>query len=134
MNALLERLGVGDPSAPIDWLREGRFAVVVALTALHLYPIVYFNVQAALAGLNAEMEEAARSLGCRGLRLFRKVTLPSILPSVFAAGSIVFIWAFTELGVPLMCDFSRVTSVQIFTASRISAATRSSTRWSWSSW
>jgi len=113
-NALLERLDVGDPSAPIDWLREGRFAVVVALTALHLYPIVYFNVQAALAGLNAEMEEAARSLGCRGLRLFRKVTLPSILPSVFAAGSIVFIWAFTELGVPLMCDFSRVTSVQIF--------------------
>jgi iron(III) transport system permease protein len=114
LNALLERLGLGDPQAPIDWLREGRFAVVVALTALHLYPIVYFNVQAALAGLNAEMEEAARSLGCRGLRLFRKITLPAILPSVFAAGSIVFIWGFTELGVPLMCDFQRVTSVQIF--------------------
>ena len=114
LNALLERLGLGDPNAPIDWLRDGRFAVVVALTALHLYPIVYFNVQAALAGLNVEMEEAARSLGCRGLRLFRRVTLPAILPSVFAAGSIVFIWAFTELGVPLMCDFQRVTSVQIF--------------------
>ena len=112
-NALLERIGLGDPHAPIDWLRDGRFAVVVALTALHLYPIVYFNVQAALAGLNPEMEEAARSLGCRGLRLFRKITLPSILPSVFAAASIVFIWAFTELGVPLMCDFQRVTSVQI---------------------
>src|SRR5206468_6547052 len=77
-------------------------------------PIVYFNVQAALAGLNPEMEEAARGLGCRGLRLFRRITLPSILPSVFAAGSIVFIWAFTELGVPLMCDYQRVTSVQIF--------------------
>jgi iron(III) transport system permease protein len=114
LNALLERLGLGDPNAPIDWLRDGRFAVVVALTALHLYPIVYFNVQAALAGLNVEMEEAARSLGCRGVRLFRRVTLPAILPSVFAAGSIVFIWAFTELGVPLMCDFQRVTSVQIF--------------------
>ncbi len=113
-NALLERIGIGDPNAPIDWLRDGRFAVVVALTALHLYPIVFFNVQAALAGLNPEMEEAARSLGCRGLRLFRKITLPSILPSVFAATSIVFIWAFTELGVPLMCDYQRVTSVQIF--------------------
>ena len=113
-NALLERIGIGDPHAPIDWLRDGRFAVVVALTALHLYPIVYFNVQAALAGLNPEMEEAARSLGCRGLRLFRKITLPSILPSVFAATSIVFIWAFTELGVPLLCDFQRVTSVQIY--------------------
>jgi iron(III) transport system permease protein len=104
LNALLERIGLGNPHAPIDWLRDGRFAVVVALTALHLYPIVYFNVQAALAGLNPEMEEAARSLGCRGLRLFRKVTLPSIL-----------IWGFTELGVPLLCDFQRVTSVQIYT-------------------
>jgi iron(III) transport system permease protein len=114
LNALLARLGLSDPRAPIDWLRDGRFAVVVALTALHLYPIVYFNVQAALAGFNVEMEEAARGLGCRGLRLFRRITLPAILPSVFAAVSIVFIWAFTELGVPLMCDFQRVTSVQIF--------------------
>ena len=60
------------------------------------------------------MEEAARGLGCRGLRLFRRITLPAIFPSVFAAVSIVFIWAFTELGVPLMCDYQRVTSVQIF--------------------
>jgi iron(III) transport system permease protein len=114
LNALLDRLGLIDAHAPIDWLHQGRFAVVVALTAMHLYPIVYFNVQAALAGLNHEMEEAARSLGSRGLRLFARITLPSILPSVFAAASIVFIWAFTELGVPLMCDFQRVTSVQIF--------------------
>ena len=62
--------------------------MVVGLTALHLYPIVYFNVSAALGSLNVEMEEAARGLGCRGLRLFWRVTLPSILPSVFAATSI----------------------------------------------
>jgi iron(III) transport system permease protein len=35
-------------------------------------------------------------------------------PSLFAAASIVFIWGLTELGVPLMCDYTRVTSVQIF--------------------
>ncbi|HEV3032739.1 MAG TPA: iron ABC transporter permease [Polyangia bacterium] len=113
-NALLGHLGVIDPHHPIDWLRQGRFATVVALTALHLYPIVYFNVQAALAGLNVELEEAAASLGCRGLRRFRKITLPLVGPSLFAATSIVFIWGLTELGVPLMCDYTRVTSVQIF--------------------
>jgi iron(III) transport system permease protein len=112
LNALLARLGVVDH--PIDWLRQGRFATVVALTALHLYPIVYFNVQAALEGLNVELEEAAASLGCRGLRRFRKITLPLLGPSLFAATSIVFIWGLTELGVPLMCDYTRVTSVQIF--------------------
>ncbi|HSJ01533.1 MAG TPA: ABC transporter permease subunit, partial [Verrucomicrobium sp.] len=37
-----------------------------------------------------------------------------IMPGVFAGGTIVFIWAFTELGVPLVFDYTRVTSVQIF--------------------
>jgi len=114
VNALLARLGLMAADHPIDWLRTGRFPIVVGLTALHLYPIVYFNVSAALGSLNVEMEEAARGLGCRGWRLLWRVTLPSILPSVFAATSLVFIWAFTELGVPLMCDYNRVTSVQIF--------------------
>ncbi|HEY8924995.1 MAG TPA: iron ABC transporter permease [Polyangia bacterium] len=114
VNALLTHLGLMAADHPIDWLRAGRFPVVVGLTALHLYPIVYFNVSAALGGLNVEMEEAARGLGCRGWRLLWRVTLPSIHPSVFAATSLVFIWAFTELGVPLMCDYNRVTSVQIF--------------------
>jgi iron(III) transport system permease protein len=113
-NALLAHMGLVDPARPIDWLRQGRFAAVVALTALHLYPIVYFNVSAALTGVNVEMEEAAASLGCHGVRRFWKITLPTIGPSVFAATSIVFIWGLTELGVPLMCDYTRVTSVQIF--------------------
>jgi iron(III) transport system permease protein len=37
-----------------------------------------------------------------------------MMPGLFAGGAIVFIWAFTELGVPLMFDFNRVTPVQIF--------------------
>jgi iron(III) transport system permease protein len=113
-NALFEHLGLMDARHPVDWLRDGRFVAVVALTALHLYPVVYFNVSAALASVNVEMEEAARGLGCHGLRLFRKITLPAIRSSVFAATSIVFIWSLTELGVPLICDLTRVTSVQIF--------------------
>jgi iron(III) transport system permease protein len=112
LNALLAHLGL--IHQPVDWLRNGRFAAVVGLTALHLYPIVYFNVQAALGGLNVELDEAAASLGCHGWRRFRKITLPLLGPSLFAATSIVFIWGLTELGVPLMCDYTRVTSVQIF--------------------
>ena len=114
LNALLLKGHLIDPGHPVDWLRRGRLIAVVALTALHLYPIVYFNVSAALGGLNAEMEEAAASLGCRGLRAFWKITLPLISPSVFGACSIVFIGGLTELGVPLVCDFTRITSVQIF--------------------
>src|SRR5439155_6998078 len=46
-------------------------------------------------------------------RLFR-ITLPLIRPGVFAGATIVFIWSLTELGTPLMFDYSVVTPVQIF--------------------
>ena len=64
------------------------------------------------------MEEAAQNLGCTGLRRFWKITLPLIQPGLFAGGTIVFIWVFTELGTPLIFDYSRVTSVQIFNGLR----------------
>jgi iron(III) transport system permease protein len=113
-NALLENLGLMDSAAPIDWLGQSRLWGVIIMNALHLYPILYLNVVAALANVDPAMEEAAENLGCKGFRKFRKITLPLIMPGLFAGGTIVFIWAFTELGVPLMFEFNRVTSVQIF--------------------
>ncbi len=114
LNALLRMLGILGEGVTIDWLGEGRFWGVVAMNALHLYPILYLNVAAALANVDPAMEEAAENLGCTGLRKFFRVTLPLIMPGVFAGGTIIFIWAFTELGVPLMFDYTRVTPVQIF--------------------
>lgn len=115
LNALLAHLGLLRPDAlPIDWLGQGRFWGVVAMNALHLYPVLYLNIAAALANIDPAMEEAAENLGCTGLRKFYKITLPLLMPGLFAGGTIVFIWAFTELGVPLMFDYTRVTPVQIF--------------------
>jgi iron(III) transport system permease protein len=112
LNVALENLHLID--APVDWLGGGRFWGVAVMNALHLYPILYLNVVAALANIDPAMEEAAENLGCTGLRRFWRITVPLIMPGLFAGGTIVFIWAFTELGVPLMFDFERVTSVQIF--------------------
>jgi len=114
LNALLETTGLMNPTHPIDWLGEGRLWGIILLNALHLYPVLYLNVVAALANVDPAMEEAAVNFGCTGFRKFRRITLPLIMPGVFAGGIIVFIWSFTELGVPLMFDFTRVTSVQIF--------------------
>ena len=47
------------------------------------------------------MEQAAENLGCPPWKRFWRITLPLAMPGVFAGASIVFIWAFTELGVPL---------------------------------
>ena len=103
-----------DANAPHDWLGEGQLLGVVLMNALHLYPIAYLNISAALANVDPAMEEAAENLGCHGVRRLSRITLPMIMPGVFAGATIIFIWSFTELGVPLIFDFSRVTSVQIF--------------------
>ncbi|HSC88371.1 MAG TPA: iron ABC transporter permease [Polyangiaceae bacterium] len=114
LNSVLVSLGLMDRAAPYDWLREGRFGAVVALTALHLYPILFFHLTTALQQQNPELERAASLLGARGLRRAWRVTLPLAAPSLFAGLTIIFISALTELGVPLLCDYGRVVSVQIF--------------------
>ena len=113
-NALLIKSGVMDADLPYDWLAHGRFAGIVLMNALHLYPILYMNIAAALANLDPAMEQAAENLGCPPWKRFFRITLPLAMPGVFAGASIVFIWAFTELGVPLVFDYARVAPVQIF--------------------
>lgn len=114
LNALLTNLGLMSRDHPVDWLGAGQMPGIVIMEALHLYPILYLNVAASLANLDPALEEAAANLGCPAWRRFWRITFPLIMPGIFAGGTLVFIWAFTELGVPLVFDFERVTAVQIF--------------------
>jgi len=118
VNSLLAMTGLMDPgSGGIDFLggeAGGRFWGVVVTEALHLYPILYLNIAAAMANLDPALDEAAQGLGAGRLRRFFKVTMPLSLPGVFAGATIVFIWSFTELGTPLMFDYYTATPVQIF--------------------
>ena len=112
LNALLLKLGVVDQG--IDFVGAGGFWAVVLLETLSLYPIVYLNLAAALSNLDPALEEAAKNLGAGAWTRFRRITLPLVRPGAFAGAVIVFIWSFTELGTPLMFEYRRVTSVQIF--------------------
>ncbi len=114
LNSLLVHIGYMDAKHPADWLGHGQMTGIVLMNVMHLYPILYLNVSAALANLDPALEDAAANLGCSPMGRFRRITLPLIMPGVFAGGTLTFIWAFTELGVPLVFDFDRVTSVQIF--------------------
>lgn len=114
LNCLLQLAGLLEPGATIDWFARHQFWGIAVVQALSLYPIIYLNAVAALANVDPAMEEAAQNLGCTGFRRFRRITLPLIRPGLFAGGTIVFIWAFTELGTPLVFDYDRVTSVQIY--------------------
>ncbi len=118
INAAMMYLGLLPADQPgIDFLGGGlggRFWGVCITEALHLYPILYLNLVAALANLDPALDEAADGLGAGRWRRLWRITLPLITPGIFAGGTIVFIWSFTELGTPMMFDFNMVTPVQIY--------------------
>ena len=114
LTAICQHLHLVGPDTPIDFFGAARLFGVVMIEALSLYPILYLNLAAALANLDPAMEQAAANLGASRWTIFRKITLPLLRPGLFAGGTIVLIWSFTELGTPLMFDFYQVTPVQIF--------------------
>ncbi len=110
--ALNAALGLG----PVDWIGKSRYLGVVLIQSLSLYPILYLNITAALANVDPAMEEAAANLGGGGWTRFRRITLPLILPGLFAGGVLIFIWSFTDLGAALMLNYTECASVQVFNA------------------
>jgi iron(III) transport system permease protein len=114
LNALVSASGLVHSGWTLDWIAANQFWAVAVVDAFSLYPIIYLNAVAALANSDPSCEEAAENLGCTGLRRFRRITLPLIKSGLFAGGTIVFIWSFTDLGTPLIFDYSTVASVQVY--------------------
>ncbi len=114
-NLLLAKIGLLDlqASLPPDWLGSG-FAGVVLLQVLHLFPIMYLNASAALANVDPSYIQAARNLGAGPVKAFFRITLPLMRPGLFAGGTIIFIWSFTDIGTPVMLQYDKITSVTIF--------------------
>ena len=73
IGAWLEPLGI---KVAYTWL-----GVVIALTLIGV-PFVVRSVQPALEEVDASLEEAAESLGASRLTVFRRVILPTVLPSL----------------------------------------------------
>ena len=113
INMLLVKLELMDPSKTIDWFGGGFWGVVL-LSTLHLYPIMYLNIVAALSNVDPSLEEAAENLGASRFQIFRRITLPLMMPGYFAGAILVFIWAFTDLGTPLIFNYNEVIAVEIF--------------------
>ena len=53
-----------------------------------------------MANIDNSLLEAANNLGCSGLRCFFKVVIPLIMPTLLAAGLLVFMRAFADFGTP----------------------------------
>jgi len=103
----------------LDWFgtsipfMEGLRGVILVQT-LHYFPFIFLNASASLANVDPSLEEMAQNLGAHGLRLFRKVTLPLMMPGYVAGALLVFIRVIDDLGTPLMLNYTKMLAPQAY--------------------
>lgn len=90
--SLADRLGGFQPS----------LSAVIAAHVFFNVAVVVRVVGGAWARLDPRQLDAARALGASPFQAFRRVTLPSIAPAVFASTALVFLFCFTSYGVILV--------------------------------
>ena len=81
----------------------------------HLYPLIYLSTSAALYSIDPRLEESGRVLGESPFKVFRTITLPLMLPGYFTGAILVFLRAFSDIGVPILLGYQKYLSVDIYT-------------------
>jgi len=87
---------------------------IVMIQTFHLWPLIYLNTSASLSKIDPTLEESARNLGASGFTLFRRITLPLALPGFAAGALLVFLWSISDLGTPIMLNFTDYSVFQAF--------------------
>jgi sulfate transport system permease protein len=91
-------LALYGPQSPLGVdVANTRTAVYLALAFVTL-PFVVRTVQPVLEELEADVEEAAASLGADRLTTFRRVILPSLVPAITAGAALSFARGISEYG------------------------------------
>jgi iron(III) transport system permease protein len=101
-----------DVARPINFV-YGVHGVLLVET-LHLFPMITLNVLDALARIDPSLEEAAESVGARGWRKLRTITLPLTTPGYVAGALLVFIWTFSDFATPLVLGVHDLLAAQAY--------------------
>jgi spermidine/putrescine transport system permease protein len=89
VNTVLQWLGI--VGEPIQMLYN-EMSVVLGLVHF-LLPFMVLNIYVSLEGIDRNLTDAAKSLGCTGWQAFREVTLPLSLPGLGAGTILCFVLA-----------------------------------------
>jgi sulfate transport system permease protein len=113
-------LSLYGPSSPVGlhWANTER-AVTLALAFVTL-PFIVRTVQPVLEELDADVEEAAASLGASRATIVRRIILPSLAPAIAAGAALSFARAISEYGSLVLLSGNRpfqteVVSVRVLT-------------------
>jgi len=95
---LMAVLGLEEPPLRVLYSLQ---AILLA-HAFYNFPVVVRIVSSLWRRIHPSTEEAARSLGAHGIRLFFRVTLPQILPALLSAAALVFIFCLLSFAIVLV--------------------------------
>ena len=113
-------LSLYGPQSPIGvHASNTRLAVFLAIAFVTL-PFVVRTVQPVLEEMERDVEDAAASLGASRFTTFRRVTLPTLVPAIFAGASLSFARGISEYGSLVLLSGNlpyrtEVTSVRMLT-------------------
>jgi multiple sugar transport system permease protein len=82
-------------------MQDNLAAVGLILTVFQL-PFAIFLMRNSFEAIPIELEEAARADGCSSFGVFRRVSLPLVLPGIVTIGLFAFLASWNEFLVPLL--------------------------------
>ncbi|RKX47614.1 MAG: iron ABC transporter permease, partial [Thermotogae bacterium] len=111
-SGILAHLIGRDPGILYSW------KAIILAHVFYNFPVVVRMVSSLWQRINPHYEEAALSLGARGFTLFRKVTLPMLMPAIFASSMLTFVFCFLSFSIPLILGGYQYATIEvdIFTA------------------
>lgn len=103
-------------------LTNGMVRLVLAHTAF-CTPFAFMPIRARLQGMPMDIEEAARDLYAAPFTVFRRVTLPMILPGVFAGAMTAFVISMDDFITSNMLNSGGATTLPVYIFSLIRQGT-----------
>ena len=117
---VLQWLGVAPEAGSTHPLYSA--AGVMFLLSIQHAPLVFLIVRAALRAMPRELVEAGRISGARPLRVFLRVVLPLIAPSLVAAAALAFVSALGNFGIPALLGIpARYTTLPVLIWQRLAS-------------
>lgn len=92
---------------------EGLWGAALALS-LYTFPYMFLNLRSSLLGLDASLEQSARSLGRTAANTFFTVVLPHLAPSLLAGWLVIGLYVLGDFGVIALMRYE-VFSYAIYT-------------------
>lgn len=87
---------------------------VLLVETLHLFPLMTLSIVDALGKIDPSLDEAAESIGSRGLRKFWDITFPLTTPGYVSGALLVFIWTFADFATPLIVGIDDLLASQAY--------------------